>query len=103
MTIAATDFITAFPEFSNNAIYPLSQINFWIPQAYNQLNADRFGTSLDLAAMLFVAHNIALSAREASTVNVGGIPGQATGPVNSKGVGQVHVGYDTGATQIAGA
>lgn len=103
MTIAATDFTAAFPEFSNGTTYPLTQINFWIPQAYNQLNASRFGQTLDLAAMLFVAHNIVLSARDAATVNVGGIPGQATGPVNSKGVGQVHVGYDTPAMEIPGA
>src|ERR1700730_7677771 len=103
MTIAAADFIAAFPEFSNNAIYPISQIDFWIPQAYNQLNADRFGASLDLAAMLFVAHNIVLSARESVTGNVGGVAGQATGPVSSKGVGQVSLGYDTAAMQIPGA
>src|ERR1700730_2360230 len=103
MTIAATDLITAFPEFSNNAAYPISQINFWIPQAYNQLNADLFGKTLDLAAMLDIGHNIVLSARGAVTANVGGIPGEASGPANSKGVGAVHAGYDTAATQIPGA
>jgi hypothetical protein len=109
MTIAATDFIGAFPEFSNNAVYPISQINFWIKQAYIGLNAAQFDQSLDLAAMLFAAHNMVLSARDAAATamsNPGappGIPGQATGPVNSKGVGQVHIGYDTAATQMPGA
>jgi hypothetical protein len=102
MTIAVTDFLSVFPEF-DGPNYQISQINFWIPQAYNQLNAQRFGVTLDLAAMLFVAHNLVLGARDATVAANGGIPGMASGPVNSKGVDKVHVGYDTGATLLAGA
>jgi hypothetical protein len=102
MTILATDFIAAFPEF-NTPSYPIAQINFWIPQAYNQLNACRFGVTLDLAAMLFVAHNLVLSARDAAITANGGIPGQSSGPLNSKGVDKVHAGYDTTANQSPGA
>jgi hypothetical protein len=103
MTIAAPDFINAFPEFNDSSAYPFTQINFWIAQAYNQLSSDRLGVTLDLAAMLFVAHNMVLSARAAATATAGGIPGQSTGPVNSKGVGALHVGYDTPAMEIPGA
>lgn len=107
--ITADSFIEIFPEFSNNAVYRISQINFWITQAYAQLNTTRFGAQLDLAAMLFVAHNIVLSARAARSTATGnpgqapGIPGESTGAVNSKGAGGVHIGYDTGAVQTPGA
>ncbi len=101
--IIASDFVDAFPEFMNVAIFPTASIDFWITQAYNQLNATFFGTTLDLAAMLFVAHNIVLSARSARVAEFGGIPGEATGPINSKGVGAVHVGYGTLETAMAGA
>ncbi len=90
---AYSDFVSAFPEFSNEAVFTVSTINFWIPQAYGQLNAYRFGVQIDLAAMLFVAHNVVLSAREVATANVGGIPGQVTGPVTSKTVGPVSIAY----------
>lgn len=101
--IAAADFINAFPEFNNSSIYPFSQINFWITQAYNQLNATRFGVTLDLAAMLFVAHNLVLSARDAVITANGGVPGQSSGPLSSKGVDKVSASYDTDANQSPGA
>ncbi len=109
MAIIAETFLDVFPEFSNNAVYPISQINFWITEAYKQLNASRFGQELDLAAMLFIAHNIVLSARavlSTATGNPGqapGIPGESTGAVNSKGAGGVHIGFDTAAVQTPGA
>jgi hypothetical protein len=102
MTIAASDFTAVFPEF-DGAAYQVSQIDFWIAQAYNQLNECRFGVTLDLAAMLFVAHNLVLSARDATVTANGGIPGQASGPLLSKGVDKVSAGYDTGANQSPGA
>ena len=103
MTIQASDFTTAFPEFGNNSVYPPGQIGFWITQGYAQLNSIRLGTSLDLAVMLYTAHNMVLSAREAAVANAGGIVGQASGPVSSEGVDKVSVSYDTGAASIADA
>ena len=83
--------------------YPQSQIEFWIPQAYNQLNAIRLGLSLDLAAMLFVAHNVALSARAAKTSGSGGLVGDTASPISSKSIGGVSYSYDTSDASIAGA
>lgn len=103
MAVSYLDFVVAFPEFSNVGTYPETQINFWIQQAYTQLNTVRYGRSLDLAAMLFVAHNVVLSARAARSANAGGIVGDATGPVASKSVGPVSVSYDAAATAIQGA
>jgi len=101
--ITYATFIAAFPEFNAPATYPQAQVDFWIPQAYAQLNAMRFGASLDLAACLFVAHNIIFSARSARETAKGIVAGQATGPKNSASVDKASVGYDTGATSIQGA
>lgn len=102
MTIVYADFIAAFPEFGNTALYPQTQINFWIPQAYRQLNAFRFGAEIDLAAMLFVAHNIVLSARESKSSAAGQVAGSVTGPMSSKSIGPLSISY-SGATSIDGA
>lgn len=103
MTVAYADFIVAFPEFGSATTYPETQIDFWIGQAPLQLNAYRFGQAIDLATMLFVAHNVVLSARAAQAAATGAIVGEATGPVSSKAVGSVSVGFDPGLVAIAGA
>ena len=103
MTIQVPDFVAAFPEFGNPQIYPQPTISFWITIAYRQLNAKRFKDSLDLAAMLFVAHNMALSAQEQGAANSGAPVGTASGPISAKGVGPVSASFDTGATSIDGA
>lgn len=102
--ITYAQFIAAFPEFTSTTVYPQAQVEMWIPIAYSQLNATRFGASLDLAAMLFVAHNIIFSARAVRDAKApGGIVGQATGPKNSAGVDKASVGYDASLTAIEGA
>lgn len=101
--IAYADFTAAFPEFSNAADYPVPQFNFWAPQAYAQLNASRFGTEIDLAAMLFVAHQLSLSKRESAAAANHAPVGGATGALSSKSIGPVSAGYDTSVTAIPGA
>lgn len=101
--ITYATFIATFPEFNAPATYPQAQVEIWIPIAYAQLNANRFGASLDLAAMLFVAHNIIFSARAARETARNIVAGQATGPKNSASVDKASVGYDTGAVAIEGA
>ena len=103
MTVAYSDFVTAFPEFANTATYPESQIDFWIGQAVNQINACRFGSNADFATMLFVAHNIVLSARSAAATAGGAIAGDASGPVTSKTVGPVSKSMDAALVGYAGA
>jgi len=100
MTVAYADFTMAFPEFSDGSVFPQGRVNFWIQSAYLQLNAKRFENLLDLGVMLFVAHNLVLSARDEAATKAGGLPGQASGPQSSKSVDKVSVSYDTGATII---
>lgn len=104
MAVTHQDFVTAFPEFSDVSVYPQSQFDFWEAQAYLQLNAGRFGTSLDLAVMLFVAHNLVLSAQaRKSATSGGGVVSTSSSLVASKAVDKVSVSYDTTTTTIAGA
>jgi hypothetical protein len=100
--VTYASFVAAFPEFSAAATYPESQIDFWIARAYGQLNAFRFSDQLDLAVMLFVAHNVVLSAREAQAGATGQVVGGVQGPVASKSVGPLSVSYST-ITAINGA
>jgi hypothetical protein len=97
MAVTYATFIATFPEFTNETRYPEGQFDIWSAQAYVQLNACRFGTSLDLAAMLFTAHNLVLYARNAAAAATefagGGAVGQVTGPINSKSVDKASVSY----------
>jgi hypothetical protein len=52
---------------------------------------------------LFAAHNLSIGQRDQATAARGGVPGEATGPLNSKSVDKVSAGYDTGATATADA
>ena len=94
-------FSTVFPEF--NAVTSSDQITYWLGQASLQLNAGMFGANFDLASMLFAAHNITLGITEQRTVNKGGTPGDALGPISSKSVGGVSVAYDAAGIAIDGA
>lgn len=104
VTITHDQFVAAFPEFGNTTIYPTAQFDFWSSQAYLQLNAGRFGASLDLGAMLFVAHNIVLSAQATkSAASGGGAVAGTSGLVAAKAVDKVSVSYDNATATTAGA
>lgn len=97
MAITVAQFRADFPEFSSSTTFPTAQIQFWLNAAYNFVNAAVWGDSTDMGAELFTAHNVALEARAQQEAANGGVPGQQTGPINSKSVDKVSVGYDTGA------
>lgn len=97
MTATAATLRAHFPEFTNTVDYPTAQIDFWLSIAVQMLNAGRWGGMLDAGAELYACHHIVLEARDVVTVAAGGVPGQNTGPVSSKSVDRVSIGYDTGA------
>jgi hypothetical protein len=105
VTITRADLITAFPEFASTSVYPESQVNFWIQEAVNQLSQARFGTSYDLACMLYVAHQISLSALASRAASAGSGAGGSfsLAPVSSKSVGPVSKSMDNNLTAFAGA
>lgn len=102
LLVTYQSFVTAFPEFGNSALYPASQIEFWLPLAYTSLNAFRFGVQLPLAVMLFTAHNIILSAREVQSASGGKLVGNVQGALLSKSIGPISASY-SGNTAIDGA
>lgn len=96
--------ITAFPEFGDETLYPTSQIDFWISQAYTMLPVNRFGAQIDLGVMLYVAHQITLSARAVrASATRGGVAGMNSGLMTSKSLGKVSASYDVNLTAIQGA
>ena len=84
-----------YPEFVCPETYPPSQVQFWLDTAYSMLNPARWGRQLDMAAELYVAHNLALEARAMKESQGGGIPGGSVGVLSSKSVDKVSAGYDT--------
>lgn len=90
MAVAYLDFLNAFPEFRDASRFPVETGEFWLSQAYVQLNAQRFGSSIDLAAMLYTAHNLAIAGLE---IEAGGT-GQGSALVTAEGVDKVSVSYD---------
>lgn len=96
MTITVAQLRADYPEFSSSATYPAPVIQFWLNFAYNFLNADRWGNSIDMGAELFAAHNIVLEQKAQASAQVGGVPGEQVGPIASKSVDKVSVNYDVG-------
>ncbi len=95
MTVTVDSFRVDFPEFADTTAYPNGGVQYWLTLAGLLLNAQRFGTVLDTATELFVAHNLVLERQAQKAAAAGGAPGINTGPVSSKTVGPVTQAYDT--------
>lgn len=97
MTVTAASFRGAFPAFASMTTYPDTVINFWIRFALQFINAQRWGQSLDLGVMLFVAHNLSLEFNAMAAAKKGQNPGFVTGPVTSASVDKVSYSRDVSA------
>lgn len=95
MTTTYLELIAAFPEFGNAAVYPQSQVDFWLGQAPEFINQCRLRPAqLPLATMLWTAHNLVLSRRDKANAAVpGGTPGEAVGPTTAKSVDKVSISF----------
>ena len=100
MTITAAQFAIDFPEFANATTFPPASIDFWLNVASLTLNAQAWGALLDMGTELFVAHHMAIAARDQAAVSTGGMPGTQTGPTASKAVDKVSVSYDTASAAV---
>jgi hypothetical protein len=103
MAITVAQFRIDFPAFADVAAYPEASLTFWLNLAYSMLNANVWGNQLDIAAELYTAHNIVLEKRAELEAANGDVPGTTTGPINSKSVDKISVGFDTGAATREGA
>ena len=97
-------FLSYFPEFTNTELYPVNVVETWVVPAAEQMNQYRFGSQYNLAVCLYIAHNVALSARELQASMSGkSVVGDTRGPVASKSVDKVSVAYNNAAASVEGA
>lgn len=103
MTVSVASFRADYPEFNDSVRYPVSQITYYLNLAAQLMSVSRWGTLFDVGTELFIAHNISIEARTQEEAKSGAIPGMSTGPVSSKSVDKVSIGYSTGDAIHAGA
>ncbi|MDC7868801.1 hypothetical protein TH60_05665 [Pantoea ananatis] len=93
------DFRRDFPQFSDEAKFPDSQITFRLNLADRLLNENVTGRELfPYFVGLFVAHYLVLFAADRRASLSGGAGGSTNGVQASKSVDKVSVSYDTGST-----
>lgn len=79
-----------FPLFVDTVKYPNDMVAFWSTIAESNVAIDKWGDIRNQAVELYTAHHLIL----ASDSDIG----KQTGLLNSKSIGDVSVGYDTGST-----
>jgi hypothetical protein len=94
VTLTINQFRADFVEFANATKYPDAQLTFWLTLGSLLINASRWGEVVNYGVELYMAHNLALAAM-AQKQGARGIPGAASGMLNSKSVDKVSAGYDT--------
>lgn len=104
ITVTINQFRTDFPEFGSTTKYPDGQLTFWLTLGSLLINVDRWGELVNFGVELYMAHNLVLGALAQESAAAGGVPGMATGILNSKSIDKVSAGYDTvsAAEQFAG-
>jgi hypothetical protein len=95
ITITIAQFRIDFPAFADPVKYPDAELTFWLTLGSLLINADRWCSVANFGVELYMAHNLALEAMSKKQAAGGGIPGAASGMLNSKSVDKVSAGYDT--------
>ncbi|PTR06438.1 MULTISPECIES: DUF4054 domain-containing protein [unclassified Novosphingobium] len=103
MAFAYSDFIAAFPEFSDQTKYPEASFTFWQGIAALRLRADRWDALLDHGSMLFIAHNMAVQRKNAIAAAKGGAVGAIDGPTTAKSIDKLSKSQDVSAVTLEGA
>ena len=93
MTLTVAEFRAAQPAFIDPIKYLDSTIQFYLNLAYSNLNACRWGDTVDYGATLFAAHFLALSLLAASG-GQNGVPGTVVGVLSGGGVDKVNYTRD---------
>lgn len=84
-----------FPEFGSTTIFTDAMLIFWAGVGAKVISQDHMGDLYNQALSLFVGHNITLQAGNIKAAGSGGTPGQSSGAIASKAVGQASISYDT--------
>lgn len=101
--ITPASFRQLFRAFGDAGDYPDLAIGTYITIGTSFLTgsamfgASRWGSNLDYAMSLFVAHHLALDKRDEQAAANGAVPGEVRGPASAKTVDKVSVSYDTNA------
>lgn len=98
MAVTRDALVAVFPEFGDAATYPDAAVTFWLDQAGIALTQAVFGQQLDLATMLWVAHNLVLSRMGTAGSGVGSLA-----PTTSKAVGGASKSMDPSLVLSEGA
>lgn len=100
MSFAPSTFRQQFPEFHDPKLYSDIVIGLWSGAAGSLMDPTRWGANLDLGTSLFVAHHLAMAARDKAAADAGGVPGQAQGVLTAKAVDKVSASYDAGSISL---
>ena len=111
--ITSATFRADYPEFASLSLYPIPAFAYWNVVA-NLLLTSRWGagsltasspptTIYDVAAELFVAHNLALEKTAQDAAKRGATPGISKGPIASDSVGSVSRSYSVADGLVEGA
>lgn len=87
-------FRTDFPEFTDITRYPDSAVTFYLSQADNLLDQNRFGGQFVYLAELFTAHYTELRGRRSAQAALGAVNSSGGGILTSKSVDKVSASYD---------
>ena len=87
-------FRIAFPEFDETK-YPDGMVTTWSNIGERLINLDYWTTEKPFGVQLFTAHHLVLARANVEASTAGGLPGQTSGPTQSKTVGSASVSYDT--------
>lgn len=87
-------FREAFPEFDATK-YPDGMVTTWSAIGERLVNEKYWDTEKPLGVQLFTAHHLVLARANVEAANAGGLPGQTSGPTQSKAVGAANISYDT--------
>lgn len=99
--LAISDFRQQFPEFTDPDIYTPFAYDFYQALAYRFLNPN-FGSVLDYAAALFIAHFLVTDAKNQKAAAAGGIPGAVDAPKTAKAVDKVSASMNVEAISLEG-
>lgn len=91
------------PMFADVDLYPSAQFNFYLKLGVKLLPESRWDDLLDDGLTFYVAHYLALYARDMAVVDVGGIGGKVVGNETSKSVDSISKSMDVSSVLNADA
>lgn len=101
MAVTPESFRATFRAFNDPDLSPEAAVNYYIQLALNMLAGSASGAgnrfdaiTLDRAVGLYVAHHLALDAKDMDAKTAGAIPGEVEGVATAKAVDKVSVSMD---------